>query len=623
MPDAVVHIDGRPEPIIVRINGWQPTFRLATDAVAAMALREVDPVLNDLLEIAATVFAADGAVSRGGLTRSQMGTAWYRRFQFRIAVRDPDLWRRDDIVSALVEAVETLTEDSVSFEFTHADPDPPLQPYLDFDRSGANFEADEVILFSGGLDSFAGALERLASTRSRVVLVTHRSAQKAISRQVQLGQYLAERFPGRVLHVQVLARFMGERPRETTQRSRTLLFSALGQAVAQSFAAKRVCFFENGIVSHNLPLSSQIIGSMATRTTHPLALRKLDRLMGLVLPGAAPIENSYQWLTKSEVVARIDGNGGAAQIRRAVSCTSIREQNNLETHCGACSQCFDRRFAILHAGLAEHDPDEIYATDVLFGERRSDRSITLAVEWTRHALRLGGLEEQGFMERFGHEVCRILRGHPDLPRRTALELTLAMHRRHSTAVRKVLENVLRDRAPDFVAQRLPATSLVRLHLASGEATVDLVPKYSSEKTARTPVGDVEEFDRVPEPDAPLQVAFFLEGERHVVDVIGLTSVVGPPASVPHALKPVFDEDKRNGRAPNDHRFTIGTRLPALAAMNKDRIRKHVERCRKQLAEEYRRLHGEQPPEHLLIQTRSSRGYRLDPTIVVVTPNQDA
>lgn len=621
MGEAVVRTNGRQSPLVVRINGRQPTFRLATDSLETKALRELDPVLLDLMEIAATVFAADGAIPRGGPTRPHMGAGWYRRIDFEIPVRSPEFWQRAEVAAALREAVETLTEDSVSFRFTPAAPDPIPQPYLDLDPAGATFEADEVLLFSGGLDSFAGALEILATTSLRVVLVTHRSAQKVIPRQVKLGQYLAERFPGRVLHVHVLARRADQKERDSTQRSRTLLFSALGQAVAHAFGAQRMSFFENGIVSHNLPLSPQIVGTMATRTTHPLALRQIDRLMQLVIPAAAPIENRFQWLTKCEVVSRIDKYGAAKQIPLAVSCTSIREQNKLHTHCGACTQCFDRRFSIVQAGLAEYDPDEIYATDVLFGERRSERSVTLAVEWTRHALRLGDLDEQEFMESFGHEASRIFRGHPELPRRTALDLTLRMHHRHSRVVRNVLEDVLRERAADLVAQRLPATSLVLLHLGSGDGAVDLVPKYLREQDSRASISEVDEVDEVPEAGAPLRVAFFMDGERHIVDVMGLTSVAGPPARVPHALKPAFDEDRRNGVAPECHQYKIGTTLPGLAGMNKRTIRKSVERCRKQLAEEYERLHGEPPPGHLLIQTWPSRGYRLDPYIVVVPPNQ--
>ena len=228
-----------------------------------------------------------------------------------------------------IEAVEFLTEIAFDFRFTQRDNEPNRQTYFDFDPVGTKFKADEVIMFSGGLDSVPPARSRLlATTSSGVVLVTHRSAQKAIPRQVELGRYLAQRFEGRVLHIHVVARRAGKEATDWNQRSRSLLFVALGQAVAQAFGARRLSFFENGIVSHNLPLSKQIVGTMASRTTHPLALRNLDRLVQLVSPTAPPIENRYQWLTKCEVVERIDQHGAAEQIHRAVSCTSVREQED-------------------------------------------------------------------------------------------------------------------------------------------------------------------------------------------------------------------------------------------------------------------------------------------------------
>lgn len=623
MPEALVGRGGDRDPLAIRINGPDPTFRLATEVIEAKALRALDPVALDLLEIAATVFAADGETPRGGPTRPRMGAGWYRNFDFTIPVRAPELWWRADVSEALVESVETLTGDSVRFQFTEAAPDPMAQPYFDFNPAGATFKADEVILFSGGLDSFAGALEVLASTSARVILVTHRSAQKAIPRQVSLGRYLADRFKGRVLHVQVLARRAGDEARDSTQRSRTFLFSALGQAVAHAFGARRVSLFENGVVSHNLPISPQIVGTMATRTTHPLALRCIDRLMRLTLPSAPRIHNRYQWSTKSEVVSRIGEFGGSAQIRRAVSCTSIREQDSLHTHCGACTQCLDRRFALLHAGLAEHDPEEIYATDILFGERSSDRSITMAVEWTRHALRLGEIDELDFMNRYGAEAARIFRGHPELERRTALGLTLDMQRRQSHVVRSVLEKALHEKAGDIIARRLPPTSLIMLHLGQDVVSVDRLAEDMARRNQRAPIGDVDEVDCVPEPGAPLHVSFSMTGDRHMVDVIGLSTLAGLPARVPHALKPILDEDRLNCLAPTDHRYVIGTTLPALADMSKESIRKSVERCRKQLAHEYKRLHGRSPEDHLLVQNRPSRGYRLDPDIVIAPTNLTA
>jgi hypothetical protein len=40
----------------------------------------------------------------------------------------------------------------------------------------------------------------------------------------------------------------------------------------------------------------------------------------------------------------------------------------LHTHCGCCSQCLDRRFAVLAAHAADHDPVEMYKVE-LVGEK--------------------------------------------------------------------------------------------------------------------------------------------------------------------------------------------------------------------------------------------------------------
>ena len=48
-------------------------------------------------------------------------------------------------------------------------------------------------------------------------------------------------------------------------------------------------------------------------------------------------------------------------------------------HCGRCSQCIDRRFALLAAGCERFDPAEMYGVDLLLGPRLSDdRELVLA-----------------------------------------------------------------------------------------------------------------------------------------------------------------------------------------------------------------------------------------------------
>lgn len=619
MTDALVQFDPEKPPISVRFRGSFPNFTLDADKLRAKALSEIDPLCDDFLEIASTVFVADSTVSRGGDKRTGMGQDWRREFSFKIPVRQPEFWQRPDVVEALTDAVSFLTDDTFHFAFKEGDFSQPKEPFLEFDPAGPRFEASEVILFSGGLDSFAGALETLATTSQKVLLVSHQSAQKVIPRQDKLGAYLAHRFPGRVQHLQVKARRRGAEGKETTQRSRSLLFTALGWAAAKALRIPRLSFYENGAISHNLPISPQVVGTMATRTTHPLALKKLNDLLELLGPGQARIENRYEWLTKTDVVRRIEQNGGTEKIARAVSCTSVREQDTLRTHCGACSQCLDRRFAILAAGLEKYDPEECYATDVLFGARERDRSVTLALEWTRHALRFRDLDDRGFLNTFGHELMRILRGHDDLEPADALRRVLDLHVRHSEAVARVLEGVLKDRAADIVAGRLPASSLVAMHLGQpreGDLGLAQDPRPGSATVFET--NDIVEEDVVPDQNKPMTVAFFEHEGKPVVAVKGLGRIAGAPARIPHGLKPYFDEARATGLSNDDHPYLLLPTLEELWDLAPRTIRKNVQRCRDQLKQFYWDVHGVEPDCVLLIESKPAKAHRLDPRMHLIT-----
>lgn len=620
MTEAVVGLgDGR-EPLRIRPNGADATFRLRADRISAAAVRLIEPRLQDLLDIAGYVFAADSSVKRGSDTRPGMGEAWRRRFDFRIPVRDPRFWSRSEVVAALTDAVTFLTDDIVDFSFSARAADEPEQSFLDFDAKGAAFAADEVLLFSGGLDSFAGALEILSTSNARVVLVTHRSSQKATTRQRKLGEYLRRRYPGRVLQIHVAAHKVGGEAREATQRSRSFLFAALGQVVARLFGAERQNFFENGIIGHNLPLSPQVVGTMATRTTHPLSLRKLEHLMMLVGDGdGAAIRNPYQWLTKTDVVRRIAEHGAADQIRHAVSCTSIREQNTLHTHCGACSQCLDRRFAMLAAGLATHDPPEMYATDVLFGPREKDRSRTMALEWTRHAVRLAHIDDCAFLSIFGQELMRIASGYPEEPPSHLMRRILDLHRRHGRLAVGVLETAIRENADRLAGQELPEGALLRLHVADHAGLLGLAddPRATAptQRTAAEAPADAP--DLIPDRDRPLEVSFANENGRCVLTVLGLGRVEGASARTAHELKPEFDEDRQGGLPRTEHRYVATGTLAERLKLSKDAVAQHVRRCRMELAQFHEQVFGSPPTQHLLIENKPRHGYRLDPDIRIV------
>ncbi len=613
MSEALVG-HGENAPLAIRINGKDPTFVLGTDRLRARTGVSIGQREQDLLEIAATVFAADGSIRRGGPTRPHMGADWRRNLKFSIPVSDPAHWSRPQIRRAIEDAVAFLTEDDVTFSFTQKPVEPEAEPFLDLDPTGRLFEADRIIMFSGGLDSYAGALETLSQTSEKVVLVTHRSAQKTIPRQVELGNSFDEIFRERYLHLHVVARRCRGGAQDTTQRSRSFLFAALGQAVAKAFSARRLSFFENGVISHNLPLGRQIVGTMATRTTHPLSLRLLNNLCELALEDSVAIDNPYQWLTKTEVVRRIAENGGRDRIMRAVSCTSIRQQDSVRTHCGACSQCLDRRFAIVAAGLEDHEAPEIYETDIFTGAREATMSKTMAVEWTRRMRSYADMTPEDLMAEVGPELSRIIRGHPKLAARDVVRQTLDMHKRQAAIVTSVLEKMFGQQAGALAKGLLPATSLLVLHAGQGGQSA----MHKSPEPIRTAFATIDDADRQedtrPDLAAPLRVAFLREHERDIVAIEGYCRLTGQLARIPVALLPNLLQGRDNDLDTADYPWTRSGQLARDLEQTKASVRQNLARMRNLIAESYEAIHGMAPETPLLVQTRLSHGYRLDPDI---------
>lgn len=612
--DNLLHID---------VGGPDATFLFEAERIEAQALAPLDDTVVDLLTIACVVFAADGAVRRGGDTRADFGAAWRRDLTYVIPVRQPALWSSGPVQRALVDAVSFLTDDDVRFEFQqarHEHGHAVREPFLQFDGEAPGFGVDEVILFSGGLDSFAGALEALATRPGRVVLLSHRSAQKVMPRQDRLGKRLAQRFNGRVLHVQVRAHRRGADAVETTQRSRSFLFTAMGYAAARALQAKRISFYENGVISHNLPISPQVIGTMATRTTHPQTLQKLERLLDL-LGEHIPLGNPYEWLTKREVVERIATHGEAEQIKHAVSCTKVRAQSTEVTHCGACSQCLDRRFAVVAAGLERHDPAGSYKTDVFLGERSLDPSRTIALDWTSHAWRMAGIDELEFFGCFAGDLARICAGYPDVAPAETIRRSVDLHQRHGRNARSALEAMLQRHVTAMLGRELPATSLLRLFAAERIGGAPSV-RIASPRPPSLTADSADDIGAVFW-DGRLEVSFRKDGLRYMVDVRDLDTVSGRPAEIAHGLKAAFDADRRAGLRPQDHQFVPPGAIPSSRPFTKRAVIAAVKRCRDQLAEAHEAQLGRSPDRDLLIETRPQRGYRLDPEIHVVAEEHAA
>jgi hypothetical protein len=451
------------DPVRLSRFGDTPNVRLQIERVRRELARELPGVLLDLLDLAAYVYAGDQAVRRGGRRADDLGASWRRRLFFRLPVREPDVWRDPETDALLKDVLGFLTEDEYLFDFRPWRGDrPTYQQYLDFGVTPFTGRVEEVVLFSGGLDSLAGAVREALGDRRPVLLLNHRSTGKLASGVEQLAAELGRRAgPAAPAFVPVWANKAEALGREYTQRSRSFLFASLGTTVASLIGLDRLRFYENGVVSLNLPLSAQVVGARASRTTHPRVLAGFGRLFSHLLNRPFAVENSFLWETKTEVVKRIGDADFGPLVGRATSCAHTWARSAGKTHCGDCSQCVDRRFAVLAAGLADYDPADGYEVDLLTGERADDESRLLLagyLETARAVSRMGG--PGPFLEQFAGEVARavsFLPGRADEAAGRVYEL----YRRHAGQVLSVVTDGIGRHAGRLADRSLPDTCLLR------------------------------------------------------------------------------------------------------------------------------------------------------------------
>ncbi len=444
-------------------NGPDANVNIRLMDLARVFLKHLSPRLEDLLEIASYVYTTDCATSRGGeWTDEKSVEPWGRDFQFVIPVRDHAFWAREEVGSLLQQTLNFLSDDRYSFFFRPMAPGgTPRQGYFELDENQEDwplYGVDRVVMFSGGLDSLAGAVET-ASKGGGLVLVSHRPVAMQSKRQSALFGLIKGNHQGPMIHVPVWINKDKAKSKEFTQRTRSFLYSALGSIVADSVKAHGVSFFENGIVSLNLPVADEVLRSRASRTTHPWVLEQFSLLYTLILGRKFIIDNPFEFMTKTEVVQVIAKRAGAKLIGYTCSCAHqglFSSKSRL--HCGTCSQCIDRRIAILAADQGANDPETDYVVDVFAGPRKNGYEQNMAVDYVRHAYELCGMSEDEMATTFNTELARAAR--PYAKRTEAACKFIEMHKRHGEAVKQVIDNQFRTHYSRFFTDPLPPSSLL-------------------------------------------------------------------------------------------------------------------------------------------------------------------
>lgn len=447
-------------PLELRMWGGHPNVDLQISMLADAVTAPVPIGLLDLVDIATYVYCADQAVRRGGDGVENVGAEWRRRLHFVVPVRSPGLWNSEPARAALTGTLGFLSDDDYSFDFVPLKDGPQFPGYLFGEADRGPGAVEEVVLFSGGLDSLAGAIEESVLGSRRVALVTHQPSSKLVPRYEKLRRDLTAKAKHAPLFVPVTINKLKALGREYTQRSRSFLYVALGASVAKAVGLSRVRFYENGVVSLNLPPSSQVVGAKATRTTHPRVLRGFSEIIAIATGANFSVENPFAWRTKTDVVRRIVAAGCAEMINFSTSCTHTWEMTRANPHCGSCSQCIDRRFAVLAGGGEDWEPPEGYKADLLTGARPDNEKRTMLASYVEMAGEVARMSQGEFLARFG-EVSRAIRyisGSADEAARRIYE----MYRRHGQEVSGVVDRAIAANAKGIRERTLPATCLIRL-----------------------------------------------------------------------------------------------------------------------------------------------------------------
>jgi 7-cyano-7-deazaguanine synthase in queuosine biosynthesis len=571
--------------------------------------------LVDLLEIAAYVYCADQFTSRGTNLMTDMGVRWRRRFHFRIPVRCSHVWRQPEVGMVLRDTLNFLSEDEFEFDFAEAKDSLPFQSYLDFgDPSAQVISPDEVILFSGGLDSLAGTVDALIRRQKKVILVSHQGSKLIASKQNALVSALRDRTTkGSLFHIPTVINKGQEEATEFTQRTRSLMFASLGLIVARMFGRNALSFYENGVVSINLPIAEHVLGSRASRTTHPRVLSDFGKLFSVLLDEQFTVENPYLWKTKSDVVRIIAESNCSDLVSSTLSCTRVREATKTGLHCGVCSQCIDRRFGVLGAGMAAHEPADSYAVDLFTGAHDAGPDLTMIESYVARAQKLGTMSEQGFLASYG-QIFRLL-SHLEGPADENARRVWDLHRRHGMEITSAVNAAMKEHASIAHALTLPPSSLLSMIASPVAQQPRYVDSIEAEPTAAAQAADDKHDYNVP------QIVLELNTVEEKVIFRGGIEFGGSIYSLVAALAQEVEKDLAAGTPTAQRRFVEGWRLADRLKVEEPIMRRRVARARRKIETAFRETHHLSLERDDVIQNVDRQGYRLSPYVLLLKPGQ--
>jgi 7-cyano-7-deazaguanine synthase in queuosine biosynthesis len=342
-----------------------PTAAGDTDTVKSAIgwwLHSLGPVPTqaiDLVRIAGGAYLVDRLSGRP--------SAFTRRLHLTVEVANPAPWE-GEAINQLAQLLFWLTGDTWELQL--------VQDTTTSEASAAETSdgVDAIALLSGGLDSYLGAIHLLSTLSEPPLFVGHYDTATAVRRaQNTVHSWLQEAYTTPPSYTQIEFTQVADK-RESSCRSRSLLFVALGTAVAVSRGASTLFMPENGFTSLNLPLHPNRAGALSTRSTHPETFYRVNTLLQTI-DLAVSVTNPFAAYTKGEemrlVADSLPPSGWDRVAGLTVSCSKLDgariKGGNSTLNCGLCYACVTRRGAFIAAGV---DDPTIYLSNELTGDAR-------------------------------------------------------------------------------------------------------------------------------------------------------------------------------------------------------------------------------------------------------------
>lgn len=320
--------------IVLYGNADDPMLGSAGEALKHAITREkIVPATRawDLLSLALAVVSADLA---GHRDRSPDG--WTREIELTVSVVDVQFWNTN--AGTLQQLLAFLSTDRWTLHFVEGGILP--QP----DRKAVHPIEDCVVLLSGGLDSYIGAIDLVAAGNKPLAVsqMVRGDGEKQVAFAAEIG--------GGLRHFQVNHNADVPDPENPpSQRARSIMFLAYGVFMATTLsryhAGEQVSLYvcENGFIAINPPLTGGRIGSLSTRTTHPAVLSLLQKILDAAKL-RVKIINPYSFKTKGEMLREcLDQTLLGSHAFQTTSCGRFKHFGY--KHCGRCVPCLVRRAA--------------------------------------------------------------------------------------------------------------------------------------------------------------------------------------------------------------------------------------------------------------------------------------